>query len=240
VQLTARDAPGSGIAVDIPNAATGTVRVPLDQVDILENAGHGVLVDDQDDPSTGTLDGDSNASVDVQVDQCQFIQNGFSASDRDGLRVNEGGNGDLLITFRNSSSLGNGADGIEVDEKGAGDVVVALFNSHLDGNGQKDPADLDDGFDIDEADAGSVIGLISHTTANDNFEQGFDFNENHTGDLRVDFDHCTANGNNQEGLELEEDHDFPGGGDIVTTMNHVPASTPNSRRRAPARCSCRR
>ena len=72
-------------------------------------------------------------------------------SDRDGLRVNEGGEGDLTITVRVLALLeDNGADGIEVDERGAGDVRVEMFGTRLTRNGPFDPTDLDDGFDIDE------------------------------------------------------------------------------------------
>ena len=85
-----------------------------------------------------------------------------------------------------SLAHGNAADGIEVDERGAGDVRVDMFGTRISENGVFDPADLDDGFDIDEYDDGSVIGAIVLSAAVNNFEEGFDFNENNAGDLRVD------------------------------------------------------
>lgn len=222
--LTVRNAPAEGISVEVPHFATGTVHVWLADVSIIDNDGHGVRVNDQDDPATAILDGDSDASVDVSVVGSRFIHNGYSVSDRDGLRVNEGGKGDLRITFSLSSAENNAADGIEVDERGAGDVRVEMFGSRVRSNGPFDPADLDDGFDIDEAGEGSIIGTISLSSANDNFEQGFDFNENDAGDLRVDMRLVEASGNGQEGIEYEEDDDFAGGGDIVTTMELVKAN----------------
>lgn len=222
--LTVRNSPAEGISVDVPTHATGTLRVSLFRVSIIDNDGHGVVVDDQDDPATAEVDGDSAASVEVSVRNSRFLRNGFSVSDRDGLRVNEGGEGDLGITIVHSTSEDNGADGIEVDERGAGDVRVLMFGSHVTGNGVFDPADLDDGFDIDEADAGSIVGLVFHSSANDNYEEGFDFNENHAGDLRVDMFFVEANGNREEGIDYEEDDDFAGGGDLVTTMFHVTAN----------------
>jgi len=222
--LTVRRSPTEGISVDVPTSATGTISVSLLNVDILDNLGHGVFVDDQDDPSTGVLDGDSDATVDVTIVGCRFIGNGFSVSDRDGLRVNEGGNGDLRITVLFSRADENGADGIEVDEKGPGDVRVEMTGSQVTRNGVFDPADLDDGFDIDESEAGSILGFVVFSSASENYEEGFDFNENDAGDLRVDMRNVEANGNGEEGIDYEEDDDFAGGGDIVAEMSRIRAN----------------
>ena len=218
-KLVVQNSPEEGIAVLIPGSATGTVVVELNDVQIIGNAGHGVHVDDQESDGSG-----SAATVDVRVTKSLFRGNGFSVSDRDGLRVDEGGDGDAYITLFNSLSQDNAADGIEVDERGAGNVNVDMFGSHLSGNGPFDTADLDDGFDIDESEDGSIFGRISHSSANGNYEQGFDFNENDAGDLRVDMDHVVANGNGAEGIEYEEDDDVAGGGHIVSTMFHVTAN----------------
>jgi hypothetical protein len=224
--LTVRNAPAEGIKVEVPGGATGTIRVLLLNVDIIDNDGHGVLVNDQVDPTDAANASGSAASVAVSVFGTRFIRNGYTAlmSDLDGLRVNEGGEGDLSITIMHSSAEDNGADGIETDERGAGDVRVDMFNSHVTGNGPHDPADLDDGFDIDEAGDGSIVGKIVHSSANNNYEEGFDFNENDAGDLRVDMVLVEANGNREEGIDYEEDDDFAGGGDLVTTMFGVRAN----------------
>ena len=141
--LTVRNAPAEGIAILVPASATGTVRVSLFNVDIINNAGHGILLNDQEDPSTppeGTQPNanGSAASVDVSVVASRFIHNGYSLSDRDGLRVNEGGDGDLAITIKYSIADDNGADGIECDERGAGDVRVEMFGTHVTSNGPLD------------------------------------------------------------------------------------------------------
>jgi hypothetical protein len=135
--------------------------------------------------------------------------------------VNEGGGGDLKISLLFVRADENGADGIEVDERGAGDVHVDMTGSHVTANGRFDPADLDDGFDIDESDDGSIIGRVWLSSANDNYEEGFDFNENHAGDLRVDMWLVEASRNGEEGIDYEEDDDFAGGGDLVTTMRLI-------------------
>lgn len=226
--LTVRNAPAEGIVVEVPTDATGTIRVSLLKVAIVGNKGHGVLVNDQEDSTT--QDGvqpnanGSSASVVVSVVASRFSGNGYSVSDRDGLRVNEGGNGDLSITVKLSVAEGNAADGIEVDERGAGDVRVDMFGSRVTGNGQFDPEDLDDGFDIDEYNDGSIIGNVYLSSANDNYEEGFDFNENNAGDLRVNMWLVEASRNREEGIDYEEDDDFAGGGALVTAMAGVRAN----------------
>jgi hypothetical protein len=223
--LNVRNARAEGISVQVPPAATGTIRLALFNVAIANNLGYGVLVNDQEDDSTPEEEqppaNGSAASVDVSVFNSRFVHNGYSVSDRDGLRVNEGGEGDLTITVRFCESEKNGADGIEVDERGPGDIRVDMFGTRLTGNGPFDTNDLDDGFDIDEWDAGSIIGKIVFSAASHNFEEGFDFNENNDGDLRVDMQLVEANGNGEEGIDLEEDDDFGNSGDLVTVMSGI-------------------
>jgi hypothetical protein len=96
-----------------------------------------------------------------------------------------------------------------------------MFGTRLTGNGPFDPADLDDGFDIDEWNDGSILGTVTFSLANDNREEGFDFNENHNGDLRVDMHLVDASGNGEEGIDLEEDDDFGNSGDLVTVMSNI-------------------
>jgi hypothetical protein len=223
--LTFRDAPGQGVHVEVLPSATGTVRVTLVDVTIVDNAGHGVLVNDQVDPST--TDGvqpnanGSAASLEVVVVDSRFIGNGFSVSDRDGLRVNEGGPGDLSLELTRTRAEQNGADGVEIDERGAGNIYIDVSRSSFVRNGPFDPEDLDDGFDIDEYNDGSIIGTVVASSATHNFEEGFDFNENNAGDLRVDMTGVVASENGEEGIDLEEDDDFGGGGDLVTVMDDI-------------------
>ncbi len=224
-RLTVRNAPAEGVAVEVPANATGEISVSLERVEILGNRGHGVLVNDQEDSST--VDGvqpnanGSAASVFVSVAHSRFADNGYSVSDRDGLRVNEGGAGDLAIVVWYTVAADNAADGIEVDERGSGDVLVYMHGAEVVRNGKFDPSDLDDGFDIDEYNDGSVIGFVISTIASDNYEEGLDFNENNAGDLRVSLGHVDVSGNREEGVDYEEDDDFAGGGDLVTLMIDV-------------------
>ena len=227
-ELTFSNSPAEGIDVEVPAAATGTLKVTLYKVTIKDNKGHGLLVNDQVDPSTTDDvqpdDRGSAASLEVAVFLSRFSGNGYSVSDRDGIRVNEGGEGSLTFTSRLSKSEDNAADGIELDERGAGDVIIDVSDTYILRNGKLDPADLDDGFDIDEANDGSIIGKMVRSAAIDNFEEGLDFNENNAGDLRVDLTLVVATGNGEEGIDYEEDDDFAGGGDLVTTMLGVVAN----------------
>ena len=126
--LTIQDAGGEGLEVQIPTTATGTITVVLRHVTALRNAGHGVLINDQE--QTETTDGvqpngnGSAAALVVQVENVRFAENGYSVSDRDGLRINEGGAGDLTFTAINARSEDNAADGIELDERGTGSIFV--------------------------------------------------------------------------------------------------------------------
>lgn len=235
--LKVRNSKGEGIDVEVPNPLPAghdmTVKVTLFNVDVVGNRGHGVLINDQDDPSAPdgepAPDAGSPASLDVTVIGSNFIRNGYSVSDRDGLRVNEGGEGDLNFVSSLATANDNGADGYELDERGNGDVNIYIFGSKFLRNGPFDPADLDDGFDIDEAGNGSIVGKVVASEANWNYEEGFDFNENDFGDLRVDFSFVEASYNREEGIDLEEDDDFPTSnigatGDLHTTMTWVKAN----------------
>jgi hypothetical protein len=242
LNLTVQNAGGEGITYKVDGGATGTIRIVLFNVTVRNNRGHGVWIADQLDNSAP--DGQqppaagSDASLDVTVMGSRFVNNGTigtigepgaSESDRDGLRVDEGGPGDLTIAIRLSVAEGNGADGIEVDERDFGDVRVDMLLSRVDGNGAFDPADRDDGFDIDEWNDGSIFANIVSSSASDNWEEGFDFNENGLGDLRVRLRLAAANRNREEGIDLEEDDETgvafePLGGDLVTTMTGVSAN----------------
>ena len=78
-------------------------------------------------------------------------------------------------------------------------------------------------MDVDESNDGHVIGRVTNSIASDNFEEGWDFNENDAGDFLVDMTNAEASRNLEEVVDFEEDDDFPGGGDLVTTLVGVTA-----------------
>jgi hypothetical protein len=224
--LSIVNSPGTALTVKVPATATGTFAVELTRFTAKNAQLHGVLINDQahyfEDPETESQDG-SDAALQVRVTASLFEGNGFGAADQDGLRVNEGGAGNLDFVALGTVFTGNGADGLELDERGAGDAVFTVQQSTLLNNGAKvnDPIDFDDGMDVDEFADGSLIGRVIQTTANDNFEEGFDLNENDAGDLRIDMDQVQASGNAEEGVDLEEDDDFIGGGDLIADLRNV-------------------
>ena len=228
--LTVRDAPGEGVAYQVPAGSSGARAVTFDRVQILGNGGHGVLVNDQDfpeivDPDNGIPrhPAGSAASLLVSVTKSTIADNGHVAGDRDGIRVNEGAAGDLTFTLVDTRVEGNGGDGVELDERGPGDAAFTVSGSRLTGNGPFDPDDLDDGMDVDESLEGDVIGTVIRTVASDNFEEGLDFNENDAGNMDVTLSQLEANGNREEGIDLEEDDDFAGGGNLVVAASQITA-----------------
>jgi hypothetical protein len=248
IGLTIANAAGEGIEYQVPASALGTKHVSLNGVRVLGvdpglgRGGHGVVINDQTFPEeSGNTDvnppippnpAGSAASLDVSVLNSEFDGNGFVALDRDGLRVNEGGVGNLTIVIRNTRATDNGADGIELDERGDGNVDFTVSGSEITGNGSfhdlfppadPDDIDLDDGMDVDESNAGAVIGRVTNSASNDNFEEGWDFNENDAGDFLVDLTNVQASRNLEEGVDFEEDDDFAGGGDLVTSVIGVTA-----------------
>jgi hypothetical protein len=223
-QVAVSRAPGNGITIKVPEAATGTFAVRLDGVVIRQNGLHGILINDQaeyfDDPLSTSADG-SAAGLLVDVLDSRFEENGFALIDSDGLRINEGGPGTLEAHIRDTRFADNGADGLELDERAGGSADFSLRGTSLVGNGSFTSEDFDDGIDVDEGGEGDLIGRFNDVLAAGNFEQGVDLNENGPGDLRIRMADVRALANAEEGIEFEEDDDVAGGGDIVAELVRV-------------------
>ena len=200
-----------GVVVVVPADATGDLAVTLRNVSIVDNALFGLHVDDKAN--------DSSASVRLTVLGSRIVGNGEGASDRDGIRVDEGGAGNIDATILASRLNENGAEGVELDEEGAGGVDLRVSASTFNDNGFLDPEDFDDGIDVDEADAGDVTVAISASEVSGNFDEGVDLNEGGEGSLRLRATAVRANDNTDEGIALEETD----GGDIVASLAAVQA-----------------
>jgi hypothetical protein len=121
-----------------------------------------------------------------------------------------------------------GADGVELDEGDDGDVIVEVRNSIFEFNGgycfpvdpeDENPADptcvedddgklvldLDDGFDIDEAGNGSLVGSIRNIWISDNLDEGLDFDEEGDDGINIELVGIEAWGNGDEGIKLSEE-----------------------------------
>lgn len=207
-RLTFRNSGSNGILVTVPSDAVGDIAVALFDVTISDNALFGLLVDD--------LTDSSDASISLDISSSRVTGNGWFAVDLDGVRVDEGGDGDIVASVHRSEFTGNGADGFELDESGIGDVVLFARHSTFDGNGQT-PGDTDDGVDIDEAGDGDVWFRIVHSSFDDNTDDGIDMDEDGEGDMHASLVQVETLDNGDKGVNLSEN----GPGDFGANVNVV-------------------
>ena len=224
--ITIQDASGNGIFIDVPASASGRLVFVLDGVTLSGHGKHGMHIDDQINAVDQT-GADSPATIELNVFRSRVEGTGFrdDISDFDGIRVDEGGPGDVLNTIQHSVFTGNAGDGVELDETGDGDVISSLAHSTFDFNGTQpqDPSDLEDGYDIDENDAGSIIFRAEDVTANGNRDEGIDLDEEGTGGVYAWVNQVTTNGNDN-GFTITEDEINLLGGNVEVHFNNLDAS----------------
>ena len=217
---------GGGYGLHFATTAnqTGKMRIDLDNVTVQGVGGHGIYVDDSNgSPATVVL-----ATSDVRVDRA-----GIGGFDQDGIRVDETGDGNINFRAHKSQFIAAGADGVELDEAGDGDVIFGVSNVVFARNGDycegqsisnpEDPLcvedgelDLDDGFDIDEANEGNIRGYVADSVVDSNFDEGLDFDEAGTGSFSVTVTDVAVVGNTDEGIKLSEED---GGGVWIALAN---------------------
>jgi hypothetical protein len=190
---------GKAIYLQVPTDREGMVMLELRNVNVRGVANHGIHVSDctlGDDCGGGEGGGGdgSPASIHVTLESVTIQDVGYGRFDADGLRVDERAAGNIVFEGRNVNVFGAGADGIELDEGNEGDVIVYLRHARLEGNGGyclpapldlSEPCvedddgelvlDLDDGFDIDEAGPGMLLGTLIDIAVNENLDEGLDF-----------------------------------------------------------------
>ena len=188
---------GNGITVEVPGNAEGNLSVSLFDVTVESNSRYGLLIEDQVD--------DSSASIWLDVLFSRFLGNGLEIGigDLDGVRVNEGGDGDIVASVHHSEFNGNGADGFELDEDDAGDVTLKALHSSFDENGQN-PADTDDGMDIDEDADGSIWVQVAHSTFNGHTDDGIGLDETGNGDIHLSLVQVETSDNGDSGVSADE------------------------------------
>lgn len=233
--LPPADGVGNGIHVHVPADRTGLVDVHLRNVTVTGFGGHGVWIADNH---------EAPASVRLITTGVEVSYSGIGGFDQDGVRVDETGYGDIRWNSYYSHFIGNGADGVELDERGEGRVDLLVTYNSFEENGHycapiadagpidpstaADPTcvedddgeyvlDLDDGFDVDEAGPGSVVGFVEWSAALDNFDEGLDFDEEDDGNVTVNIAHVTLLGNTDEGMKISEE----GPGSTHTEMQYV-------------------
>ena len=199
--LTIRGAPGVGLTVAVPGSAIGTIEGLADQFRrARQRVAWGV------DQRSGRIFQRSQLDLGGRLRRRRSTwwlsavtssNNGFTALDQDGMRINEGGIGTLKARESCTQVEGNGGDGVELDERDVGGRrVQRLWEPPCIGNGSFTAGRLRRWHRYRRSPAtGSIIGTFFLTSANENFEQGFDLNENGAGDLRVDMLLVEASGN---------------------------------------------
>ena len=201
--LTIRDAGADGVFIDVPAGASGEIAVVLSRVTLSGHGEYGLHVDDQTNESA--------ASIRLDVIESSVLNTGFAQGidDKDGIRVDEGGEGGVVSRIDHATFTGNAADGIEYDEKGPGDVRVDVRNSDFSNNGTQPqlPSDLEDGFDIDEADDGSIYADFVNVTASHNEDGGIDLDEEGAGDIVMWLNQVVTIDNLDDNIKASEDAD---------------------------------
>ncbi|KZX54943.1 hypothetical protein A3709_08000 [Halioglobus sp. HI00S01] len=234
---------GNGILVSVPVTRQGMVELTLNNVSVSHTGDHGVHVFDCDLADCGAGSGGggngSPASVSVTLSRVHVDSVGTGQFDADGVRVDERGDGSIFFRARHSIFENVGADGIELDEGDDGDVSIAAQWLTLKANGHycaaitdlenpEDPTcvedddgelvlDLDDGFDIDEAGPGSIVGQIGNSALSFNMDEGLDFDEEGPGGFDIKVQRVAAFGNADEGIKMSEADE----GDLVAYLRRV-------------------
>jgi hypothetical protein len=144
--------------------------------------------------------------------------------DKDGIRIDERGDGSIDVRLVMTTVSDNAYDGVEFDEAGAGDVRAQVSMSAFEGNGYGSLGgpggfDYEDGFDIDEADDGDVQVDVWSSIANRNHEEGWDLDEAGPGSLIAHFKHVDVSENATEGIQLTESEADADGGDVELYLN---------------------
>ncbi|MEH6519456.1 MAG: hypothetical protein V7742_22495 [Halioglobus sp.] len=224
---------GKGIYVQVPIEREGVVNVKLSNVSVSHTGNHGVHVSDcslGDDCGGGAGGGGegSPASIRVQLNGVTIDGAGFGQQDADGLRVDDRGEGDIILSATDSTFINVGGDGIELDEGNEGSVVINVRNSDFTGNGAYCSADLlvddpialdpkcdddgdpdvDDAFDIDEAGPGGISGMVANLSIIDNYDEGLDFDSEGNGEgdsVDLDIMNIFAQGNADEAIKVSEE-----------------------------------
>ena len=229
------ESPNNGVGVFLPEDAKGKIRIALHNVVIEASRFHGLYVDGQfaeEYDTDGVVHPDckdpwpydSDAGIVLDVRRVDILSNGTLAggydtgtpieggdgltgcpADFDGVRADDGGKGGIEAGFDDVWIDGNLADGAELDERGPGNVRAIVRNTKITRNGETGTDDLDDGFDIDESDEGSLTAVFEDCQVSENRDEGLDLDEAGEGSARVVVRRCEANGNEDQGVKIDEE-----------------------------------
>jgi hypothetical protein len=153
----------------------------------------------------GTLAGGFDTGTEFEENGETFLTG--CPADFDGVRVDDGGPGDIKAFLASSRFEGNLADGVELDDSEEGGVHATIVGITSIGNGDTGTADPDDGFDIDEAGPGDLVALVVDSVVSGNFDEGLDFSEENAGSASATLIGVEASENEDEGFKLDETED---------------------------------
>lgn len=235
--LTVTGAGEHGVYVEVPAGRTATQRVDVSGSILSNNGFAGLWIDDQVH--------DSPAGLAVRVARTEVLGNNIAGvgvgddlpalADKDGIRINEGGPGDLSLDVLDSWFEGNEADALELDETGDGDVHARVWRTSFVDNGaqRQFPEDLEDGFDIDEAGDGSIFADLRDVYVTGHQDEGIDLDELDAGSVHMTMLRVTSLANRDDNVsvteseEVDEDDSLAGEGDIIVRLRQVDLSERN-------------
>lgn len=227
-RMRIRGALGNGITSSIPESATGTVALRLEEVWIIGTGLHGVHIDDR---AGGDDHGaDSPATIRLELIAVEVRETGYRAGfdDIDGIRLDEGGVGSIELVIAGGVFETNAGDGVKLDERDDGDVIADIRNASFDRNGEQPqlPEESEGGLDMGEAGTGSIDVRLIDVTAVANFDEGIDLDEEGAGDIRATLTDVISSGNTGANVKLTEDADAEddpslGSGGIIATFQNL-------------------
>ncbi|MCY4262498.1 MAG: hypothetical protein OXC97_04190, partial [Candidatus Dadabacteria bacterium] len=200
----------SGVTVNVPPGdAARNQTVLLKNVTLKQNGWYGLHFDDQSGGDGGGVDSASSLRlvvIDSKVEKNNNPALAPSASDKDGIRVDEGGVGDVTVVIVRSSFDKNAAEGIEIDETGPGDVILNVSGSSFNSNGSQPQklSDLEDGLDVDEAGPGSIRVNITESAVSLNRDEGIDLDEADEGEIYFTAVDIKASRNTDENIKITQ------------------------------------
>lgn len=207
------------IYVPVPEDASEAIQITLRQVTVRDAALAGLLIDDRldslddgdglaegNDNSQGSVsDGaDSDASIAVTLDRAHFNDIGSEELSSDGVRVEEGGIGDVSIRMIRSTISGATGHGARIEESGDGSVRVQAIRAVFAQNGDSANDDAGDGLHVAESGSGDLWAGFVDVAWTGNQDDGIEIAESDLGDARVQFAKSRATGNGGTGLSIHE------------------------------------
>lgn len=147
----------------------------------------------------------SDVSINFVMKDSLVQGNGHGAPDADGVRIDEGGTGNLRFRSLDSVVKSNGGDGVELDEGGQGNATAYIHSSVFKENGEARGEDPEDGFDIDESGLGNLWFKVLDSYFDGNADDGIDLDEEDGGVVTFDFMNGSASHNGTDGTRVSEE-----------------------------------